>query len=326
MDRKVLIAVLLISAVLTLLLFVLLGCSQEPEVEEVFNVLGAKDSRSPVLVAVTSVSSSIIRLEFDEPVRIYGSSFEPLSARADGKFVFVSLDRSLLPGTRSDVSGRVKDYSGNTSGFTIQVWGFNPDMPEVLINEFTTKGTAKSPDRTELRIMSSGNINGMTLYCGVPSDFDVSVVFGDIDVRSGDMVVIWWTKELPEQVSAETTDSEGSRVFNICADSEDNLPSNNGVIVLCDNPALGASVIDAVVYSNFSQSHEGFGTKAALERARWVMDSGAWNGEALDSTSSTATRSMSRLADGRDSDGSKDWIITVTGGATFGSANTSEAY
>lgn len=326
MDRKVLIAVLLFSAVLALLLFVLLGCSQDPEVEEVFNVLGAKDARSPVLVAVSSVSSSIIRLEFDEPVRVYGRSFEPLSARADGKFIFVSLDRSLLPGMRSDVSGRVKDYSGNTSGFTIQVWGFNPQMPEVLINEFTTKGTTKSPDRTELRIMSSGNINGMTLYCGVPSDFEVSVVFGDIDVRSGDMVVIWWTKELPDQVTPETTDSEGFRVFNICAGSDDNLPSNNGVIVLCDNPALGASVMDAVVYSNFSQSHEGFGTKAALERARWVLDSGAWKGEALDSTSSTATRSMSRLTDGRDSDGSSDWIITVTGGATFGSANTSEAY
>ena len=326
MDRKVLTAVFIIVIVFALLLMILLGCSQDPEVEEVFNVLGSKDSSSPVLVAVTSVSSSVIRLEFNEPVRVYGRSFEPLSARADGKFIFVSLDRSLLPGMRSDVKGRVKDYSGNTSGFTIQVWGFNPQIPEVLINEFTTKGTAKSPDRTELRIITSGNINGMTLYCGVPNDFDVSVVFDDIDVRSGDMIVVWWTKELPEHVTPETTVSEGSRVFNICAGSEDNLPSNNGVIVLCDSPALGASVMDAVIYSNFSQSHEGFGTKAALERAHWVMDSGAWDGEALDSTSSTATRSMSRLTDGRDSDSSKDWIITVTGGATFGNANTSEAY
>jgi len=227
---------------------------------------------------------------------------------------------------RSDVSGRVKDYSGNTSGFTIQVWGFNPDLPGVLINEFTTKGTARSPDRTELLIVTPGNINGMTLYCGVPNDFDVSVVFGDIDVRTGDMIVVWWTEELPEQVSSGPSDSGGIRVFNICAGSADNLPSNNGTLVICDNPALGSSVIDAVVYSNYSQSHEGFGTRSALERARWVIESGAWSGDAVDSTSSTATRSMGRLPGFPDTDGSRDWIVTVTGGSTFGAANTAEAY
>ena len=326
MDRKVLAVVLVMAAVLSLLLFVLLGCSQDQEAKEVFNVLGSADSSAPVLVSVTSVSSSVIRLEFNEPVRVYGKTFEPLSARADGKFIYVSLDRSLLPGMKSDVSGRVKDYSGNTSGFTIQVWGFNPDLPEVLINEFTTKGTARSPDRTELLIMTPGNINGMTLYCGVPNDFDVSVVFGDIDVRTGDMIVVWWTEELPEQVSSGPSDSGGIRVFNICAGSADNLPSNNGTLVICDNPALGSSVIDAVVYSNYSQSHEGFGTRSALERARWVIESGAWSGDAVDSTSSTATRSMGRLPGFPDTDGSRDWIVTVTGGSTFGAANTAEAY
>ena len=326
MDRKVLAVVLVMAAVLSLLLFVLLGCSQDQEAKEVFNVLGSADSGAPVLVSVTSVSSSVIRLEFNEPVRVYGKTFEPLSARADGKFIYVSLDRSLLPGMKSDVSGRVKDYSGNTSGFTIQVWGFNPDLPGVLINEFTTKGTARSPDRTELLIVTPGNINGMTLYCGVPNDFDVSIVFGDIDVRTGDMIVVWWTEELPEQVPSGPSDSGGIRVFNICAGSADNLPSNNGTLVICDNPALGSSVIDAVVYSNYSQSHEGFGTRSALERARWVIESGAWSGDAVDSTSSTATRSMGRLPGFPDTDGSRDWIVTVTGGSTFGAANTAEAY
>ena len=326
MDRKVIIVVLLIVAALSFLLVMLLGCSQDPEVKEVLNVLGSADSSAPVLVSVTSVSSSVIRLEFNEPVLVYGKTFEPLSARADGKFIYVSLDCFLLPGMKSDVSGRVKDYSGNTSGFTIQVWGFNPDLPEVLINEFTTKGTAKSPDRTEILIMTQGNINGMTLYSGVPNDFDVSVVFGDIDVRTGDMIVVWWTEELPEQVPSGPSDAGGARVFNICAGSADNLPSNNGTLVICENPALGSDVIDAVVYSNFSQSHEGYGTRSALERARWVIESGAWSGDAVDSTSSTATRSMGRLPGCVDTDSSRDWIVTVTGGSTFGAVNSAEAY
>ena len=154
----------------------------------------------------------------------------------------------------------------------------------------------------------------------------LSVVFEDIDVRTGDMIVVWWTEELPEQVPSGPSDSGGIRVFNICAGSADNLPSNNGTLVICDNPALGSSVIDAVVYSNYSQSHEGFGTRSALERARWVIESGAWSGDAVDSTSSTATRSMGRLPGFPDTDGNRDWIVTVTGGSTFGAANTAEAY
>lgn len=325
MDKKVLITLLCAVAVLLMLLAVLMGCSQNPGAREVFNVLGGADSVSPTLVAVESVSSSRIRLEFDEPVKVYGKSFEPFAARADGKFIYVDLNSSLKPGTKSEVRGRVKDYSGNTSGFSIQVWGFNPDLPKVLINEFTTKGTAKSPDRTELRMLGSGNINGMTLYNGVPSDFDAFVVFGDIDVCADDMVVVWWTEDIDVPEMVEDPVGRG-RVFNICAQSTEALPSNNGALVLCGNPALGADILDAVVYSNFSASYEGYGTRSALERARWVIDSGAWSGDPLDSTTSTATRSMGRVPDAPDSDGAGDWIVTVTGGATFGSRNSSDAF
>ena len=324
MDRKVLITLICMAAAVVLLLAVLLGCSQEPGAQEVFNILGGADSSSPTLVSVQSLSSSRIRLEFSEPVKVYGNSFEPLTARSDGKFIYVDLDNSLRPGTRSEVRGRVKDYSGNTSGFTIQVWGYNPDLPQVLINEFTTKGTAKSPDRTELRILSSGNINGMTLYNGVPSDFDALVVFGDIDVRADDMVVVWWTEDI--SVPEVQEDMTGGRVFNICAQSTEALPSNNGALVLCGSPALGADVLDAVVYSNFSASYGGYGTRSAQERAKWVTGSGAWSGDPLDSTTSTATRSMGRLPDADDSDSAKDWIVTVTGGATFGARNSTEAF
>ena len=319
MNRKVLLTLACIALLAAMILAVLLGCTRDPGPEEVFNILGGTDCVSPSLVSVQSVSNSVIRLEFSEPVRVYGSSFEPLGAREDGKFIYVSLNSTLRPGTQSDVRGRVKDYSGNTTGFTIQVWGFNPDLPEIIINEFTTKGTAKSPDRTELRVLSPGNINGMTLYNGVPDNFDSFVVFGDIDVRAGDMIVVWWTEELPDMVAVDG-------VIDICAESGEGLPSNNGAIVLCGTPALGADVLDAVVYSNFSASYDGYGTRSAKERATWVIGSGAWEGDPLDSTSSTATRSMGRLPDGRDSDSSADWIVTVTGGSTFGSENSSEAY
>ena len=320
MRRKALIVVLTVFGLAVFVIIVLLGCSQDITAHEVFNAFAGTDNVSPVLLSAVSESSSIIRLDFSEPVRVYGSSFEPCSARADGKSIYVTLPSTLVPGQMSEISGRVKDYAGNTCGFSVQVWGLNPRIPEILINEFTTKGSAKSPDRTELRILSDGNLNGMTLYGGIPDDWDVHLIFGDVEVRSSDMVVVWWTETLPEDLEVR------AGRLDICAGETDDLSSNNGTLVLCATPSIGARVIDAVIYSNFSSSHEGYGTKTAQQRANWVIDSGSWEGEPIDGTSSTATRSICRMEDGRDSGSSKDWFITVTGGSTFGSANTSEAY
>lgn len=320
MNRKVFYVVVFIVVFAVAVLFVVLSCSQEPEPAEIFNAFAGADCLAPVLLSVKSESGSIIRLEFDEPVKVFGRSFEPSSARSDGRFVYVSLPKSLPAGVGSSVSGRVRDYSGNTVGFTISVWGFNPRLPEMLINEFTTKGTSKSPPRTELRVLKDGNLNGVVLYSGIPDDYDAKVMFGDIEVEKDDLVVIWWSENLPEDVKERE-----SGVWNICSETGEKPSSNNGTLVLCDNPSAGAVVLDAVVYSNFSQSHEGFGTKTALQRAQWVISAEAWVGDAVDGTSSTATRSISRRQDAADSDCSSDWFVTATSGSTFGKQNGSEA-
>ena len=321
MNRKVFILVALLLIIAVVLLFVVLSCGTEPEPAEVFNAFAGGDCLAPVLLSVKSESGSIIQLEFNEPVKVFGRSFEPSTARSDGRFVHVSLPTSLPPGKMSTVAGRVKDYSGNTVGFSVSVWGFNPRLPQMVINEFSTKGTAKSPARTELLCLGDGNLNGIVLYGGIPEDHDVCVMLGDMEVKKGDLVVIWWTESLPDDVQQVQPG-----VRNIYSESREKPSSNNGTLVLCENPSPGAAVMDAVVYSNFSQSHEGFGTKSALMRARWVVSAGAWTGEAVDGTASTATRSVCRYPEEADSDSNSDWFVTVTSGATFGSANTSEAF
>ena len=321
MNRKVFIVVVSIAVIAAVLLLVVLSCRTEPALSEIVNVFSGKDCLAPVMLSVRSESGSIIRLEFDEPVKVFGKSFEPASARADGRYVYVSLPGSLPAGEESQVSGRVKDYSGNSVGFSVSAWGLNPRLPEILINEFTTKGTAKSPPRTELRVLENGNLSGMVLYAGIPDDYDGSVMMGDIEVMEDDLIVIWWAEILPEGVVKREPG-----VWNICSESAGKPSSNNGTFVLCESPSAGAAVTDAVVYSNFGQSHEGFGTKTALERARWVAETGAWTGDAVDTGASTATRSVCRYPQTGDSDCSSDWFVTVTSGATFGAANTSEAF
>ncbi|MBR5668783.1 MAG: hypothetical protein IKX15_04110, partial [Spirochaetales bacterium] len=151
--------------------------------------------------------------------------------------------------------------------------------------------------------------------------YDAFVMLGDIEVKRGDLVVIWWMEELPGGVMKRLPG-----LWNICSAGAQKPATNNGTFVLCENPSAGAAILDAVVYSNFSQSHEGFGTKSALQRARWVISAGAWTGEAVDGTASTATRSVSRRTNASDSDSCSDWYVTVTSGATFGAANTSDAF
>ncbi len=321
MNKKIFAVLVSFFVLVVVILLLLLGCTQDVDVGEIINVFSGRDNQAPVLLSVSTASSSVVKIQFNEPVKVYGKSFSPFTARADGKFIYVSLNSTLPPGRSSFVGGRVKDYSGNTTGFSVEVWGHNDLIPPIVINEFTTKGSARNPDRTELLAKGGGNINGMALYCGIPDDSDASIIFGDISVKEGDLIVVWWTESLPDDLPKELFGA-----VNICAGTEGNPSSNNGTLVLCDTPSLGASVIDAVVYSNFSASHEGFGTRTAMERAHWVEAAGFWEGDALESTTSTATRSMSRILGSQDTNSSKDWYVTVTGGSTFGLPNVSDAY
>ena len=318
MDRRIIFVLAVLAFIAVFLTALAIGCSQDVESIEIINIFSGADCTSPELVSVQPESGNVVRLVFSEPVKLYGDSMGTCQARAEGKNVYVMLGSSLSPGMKASLEGRVKDLSGNSTGFSVEVWGYNPAVPRILINEFTTKGTAKSPDRTELIVLGEGNVNGLALYAGTPGDYDARFVFGDIAVHEGDFITVWWTEALPEGAKTGSLD--------FCAGCEDGLSSNNGTLVLCSSPALGARVLDAVVYSNFTASHDGFGTKTAQERARWVLEAGSWNGEAADSSTSTSTRSVSRNRFSYDSDSCADWFVTVTGGATFGGPNDSDAY
>lgn len=319
--KRSLLPVAVMVALLCFILGLVLACSQPEHRAAIVNVFIDKDSDPPVLLSVKSVASSIVRVDFDEPVRVYGNSFEPFVARADGKSVYVTLDSSLQAGVKADLKGRVQDYYGNTTGFSVGVWGYNPNVPSLVINEFTTKRDTRNQDRTELFAKTGGSLAGVTLYCGTPDDYDAKFMFPDVDVKKGDYIVVWWVKD----------DYPEDRIDGFAAKCSKTPSDNNGVMVLTDSPSPGATILDAVVYSDFGESADGFGTAKARDRALWVVSSGAWEGDAIDSSYSTATRSMSRKIPNSsgavlDTDSCGDWYITSSGGATFGAANTSEPY
>ena len=243
MDRRIAFVLAALGILAVLLPVLMIGCSQDTDAVEVFNIFSGADCTSPVLVSTESGSGNVVRLVFSEPVRIYGASLGQYPARAEGKNVYVTLPRTLGPGMQADLEGRVKDYAGNSSGFSVRVWGYNPEVPDILINEFTTKGTARSPDRTELLVLGDGNLNGAVLYAGTPVDYDAKFVFGDIPVKKGDFITVWWTEDFPQGSSPGAAD--------FCAFCSDGLSSNNGALVLCRMFDIGGgSAYNIIVQSS----------------------------------------------------------------------------
>jgi hypothetical protein len=240
------------------------------------------------------------------------------------------------------------------------VYGYNPDVPAILINELTTQGSGSHPDVVELRLTSGGNLGGLTLYAGAPGEHDGHIVFPSLELPADAYVVVHFKPEgIPEELD-ETTDPAASggldatdSGWDFWVDGGSGLSGNNGAVSLYNQP--GGRLLDAVVYSNRTsdsdERYRGFGSKSALAMVDRVAADGGWapsgaapeDGspaaagspaapvqlrpeDAVDPEDSTATRSMSRGSDGADTDTAADWHITPTSGYTFGGPNTDEVY
>ncbi len=276
-------------------------------------MLTLSDTAFPVLKSAKAVSSDRVELVFDEDVFADPEAFYPCTAVVDANVLTVFPNREIKPGSSVQLEGTVRDGAGNSTTFSVCIWGYNRVPAIMRINEFTTKGTKTQPDRTELRVMGSGNLAGMALYDGIPGNYRAVCIMPDADVSSGDFVVVWWCEALPSGVRFRD-----GRVVNLCASG--GLSENNGVLSLSVSPEQGAEVQDTVVYSaRESAQFEGYGTREVYERVITARERGWWASESVYSAWSSSTRSMALDPDGR-------WYTTVQGGSSFGSENTSAEY
>jgi len=315
---------------LVILCVALLACQAEPQ-RQIFNVLSGKDRVPPVLLGIKAVSGNIIVCSFNEPVF---STSQQATIDADITVISVTmhlnemrllLNKPIAPGTHVKVTSRVQDAMGNTLRYTATCWGKNEELPVLIINEFTTKGSGNNPDRVEILAMTAGNPVGATFYDGIGSLYDSSFTFPSVQVEAGDFLVLYFGKNPPEQES-----------FSFFA-GDVGLGSNNGVLTLYENP--GGDLMDAVLYSNRTSESDttfnGYGTAKVQQRVALLQTSGFWKSiqgtelkpeSAIDSTYSTATRSMARKLESKDTDTKEDWHVVQTGKASFGYMNASESY
>jgi len=336
---------------LALSLVIILGCSMAcvycGPIAELKSFSDA-DLTPPVLVKVCSLSPTEIELTFDEQctAMVEGLKIQPeleisgVTTREQTIILTVSLQ---TPGSEYTLEAVVEDAGGNSLSFISRIYGYNPSIPELLINEFITRGTGNHPDVVELRILSPGNMGGVTLYQGTPDNWRDRLIFPPFAVAEDNFIIIHFRPEgLPEEINeTEAMDLSGGLdasddAFDFWIAAGSGISGNNGVISLYEQP--GGRIIDGVLYSDRTSesdtAYRGFGTLDALERADELAADHGWiisfdlarPEDAVSPEGSTGTRSICRSSLSTDTDTLADWHIVPTRGATFGYPNSDEIY
>ncbi len=305
------------------------------------------DLKPPVLLAWRARGLGL-ELDFDEPP-VCGPEQVRSVPELQLSEVLAEANRLRLtclaqdPGQRYLLEMEVRDARGNLLELAVELYGHNSSAPSLLINEFTTQGSDTHPDVVELFAASGGNMAGLTLYQGTPASWDSRLVFPGFEVRAGDFLLVHFKPQgLPEELD-ETGDpglsgglDASPTAYDFWVPGGSGLSGNNGVLSLYDRP--GGELRDGVLYSNRTSAsdslYRGFGSATTLARAEELALEGGWVAaqdqirpeDAVNPEGSTATRSLCRGSDSRDSGTAADWHIVPTRGFTFGTVNSDERY
>jgi hypothetical protein len=299
-------------------------------------------------VATQSDASGALELRFDEVVALVAGSLvlEPALAVSEARAVGTSLviaAAAQVPGQEYRLEATVQDAQGNSAAVIVRFYGFNTEVPRLLLNEFTPRGSTEHPDLVEIRVLSDGDLAGVVLYQGTPSDWTDRIVFPACRVRAGEYALVHFRPSGSADERNETTARDasggadaGATAWDFWVAGGQGLSGNNGVLSLYDRP--GGLVLDGVLYSirtsDSDTAYGGFGSASMQARARELVRHGGWiagSGEvrpedALSPEGATATRTIARSNSSVDTNGREDWHITPTRGSTWGAENTDECY
>lgn len=312
------------------------------------NITVLEEIFPPVFLSLDQESEVLIRLTFDketefaQPPRIT-PEMEIEKILPQDNSILLYLSSSQEPGKEYILQGTVKDKRGNRMQFLAPFYGFNSSPPKILLNEFTTLGSTTHPDVTELRITEGGNLAGLTLFEGTRDIYSLRFTFPSLEVEAGDYILFHWKPQGIETEIDETVSKEQSGGIDSCREAWDfwlkggsGLPGNNGVISLYSSPS--GRLLDAVIYSNRTSDSDttylGFGSKEMMNKALSLVEQGGWIAageriapeDAVNPSSSTATRSICRWEEQEDTNTALDWYIVPTGKYSFGKENSTEVY
>ena len=303
----------------------------------------------PVATEVLNSSPSLITLRFDKEISADPSNFMIVpeigisAVECHGHTVEVYPAQPLSAGEEYFIKGTVQDSKNNSTSFGMTFFGYNPDLPLLLINEFTTNGSGKHPDTVELYVKKGGNAAGITMFGGTKTTFQDKFILPQLPLKAGDYVLIHLKPqgietEVDEKVrknEAQGYDSSDT-AWDFWVQGGSGLSGNNGAITLYTNPY--GQLIDAAIYTNRTsesdENYRGFGSAKFMLQADEIAEAEGWiiDGDEIApedciwSADSTATRSICRSSKSSDSDTKGDWHTVPTSKFSFGKENSDEIY
>ena len=200
--------------ILLLFLLVPLISCQAPDLARIVNSMLTQDRVLPQLRSTFTQDMQTVMLTFSEEITVEDVTIDGKKAgwsQSQPSAVTIHCDEKLPLTSAAKLFIRVRDNSYNSSAFIINLFGRNTRLPDVVINEFSSKGTATQPDRIELEVRSDGNIEGLTLQDGTDGNESHVFIMPDIEVMRGDYIVVYWAME--GQIETETLPS-GSRIMS----------------------------------------------------------------------------------------------------------------
>ncbi|MEW5817469.1 MAG: hypothetical protein AB1798_18990 [Spirochaetota bacterium] len=307
------------------------------------------DYHPPVMNGIETEDAQKLVIRFNEKASIITGSINILpkisieSVTTNEESIILQFQETQTPGQEYILEAAVRDEKENSMNFMTKFYGFNPNIPQLCINEFITQGSGKHPDLVELYVLTPGNMAGICMYEGTPDTWDDKMVFPPFNVNKGDYILVHFKPQgIPEEINeTEAKNKSGGydaspEAFDFWLKNGTGLSGNNGVLSIYSNPH--GKILDGVLYSNRTSAsddqYRGFGSKDVLAMAEELVEDKGWiirgdlvaPEDAVNPTGSTATRSLCRSSRSDDSDSSQDWHIVPTSTSTFGSRNSDAVY
>jgi hypothetical protein len=262
------------------------------------------DYVSPEIVSFTVRSENILEMVFSESVKVNeavvfpvcNNEMEDISIAGcndrilqacleyndnDRKVKYILTDKTVL-GKKYELSGSVKDNTGNSLTFSIPFTGYNGNIPCIILSEVQDgkyENHNLKYEFIELYILKPGNLSGLIIYSA--NDGEESVYeFPGIDVRSGEYITVHLRNDGAGCIDETADDLTLSTGYASCNTARDlwwqNTKAclgNSGDVIILKNSNDG-TLLDALVYCRSDKTEW---PKTALSAsAAEVFKAGIW--------------------------------------------------
>ena len=334
------------SFLFTLLLFkvlIFMACSSEAAIHGVLS----RKTTMPVFLECKALSSTEIAFRFSQPVKMLSLHLEPSSdihSYREGEELLITLTRPLKEGEKIIADVLVEDEDRNTLNVLVPFRARNDRVPKLIMNELRTTYSNPRVEFVEFISKSSGNLGALRLFIASHSITRPAYEFPPMEIKEGEYIVLHLrtrddaaVDETGDDLNLSGGNEAGPTARDLWVPGSTKMLRDDDVVYLVDQDD---KIIDAVLLSRSGGFEWSRPTLAAA--AEFVASQGAWfptGGEspapgtyvlnpsdAVNTTGTTATRSINRNESLERGGRAEAWYITVNSGATPGLPNNTRIY